>query len=69
MQLNKPYFMTNDEWYTYDDVELDFQLTDKAPPEAIESYNEYMKSIKRYEDETLIDDDEVPNKIDNLFGF
>ena len=32
-----PYFMTNKEWYYYDE----YKLTDKAPKKAIESYKEY----------------------------
>ena len=37
----KPYFLTNEEWYYYDEKEYKYKLTDKATPEAIESYNEY----------------------------
>ena len=36
-----PYFMTNKEWYYYDEEEEKYKLTDKAPKEAIESYKEY----------------------------
>lgn len=36
-----PYFMTNEEWYYYDEVEEMFKLTDKAPPEAVKSYEEF----------------------------
>lgn len=36
-----PYFMTNKEWYYYDEKEEKYKLTDKAPKEAIESYKEY----------------------------
>jgi hypothetical protein len=36
-----PYFMTNKEWYYYDEVEEMFKLTDKAPPEAVKSYEEF----------------------------
>jgi len=38
-----PYFLTNPEWYTVDpdDDERGYKLTDKAPEEAIESYNEF----------------------------
>lgn len=32
------YFMKNPEWYDYDENEMPY-LTDKAPPEAVESYN------------------------------
>ena len=43
MIMNEPYFMTNDKWYYYDENEGKFKLTDKAPPEAIESYKEFYK--------------------------
>ena len=36
-----PFFMTNDAWYTYDDENEMWVLTDKAPPEAVKSYEEY----------------------------
>lgn len=37
----KPYFMIDSLWYDYDD-ELDiYILTDKAPQDAIDSYNEF----------------------------
>ena len=38
-----PYFMTNEEWYTVDpnDDDRGYKLTDKAPQEAIDSYNEF----------------------------
>ncbi len=37
----RPYFLENEEWYYYDEDEEIFKLTDKAPQEAIDSYNEY----------------------------
>lgn len=50
MQL-RPYFMQNEEWYVtpekegIDDLFYDdgrgYHLTDKAPQEAIDSYNEF----------------------------
>lgn len=39
--VEMPYFMTNEDWYYYDDEEEIFKLTDKAPKEAIESYIEF----------------------------
>jgi ubiquitin C-terminal hydrolase len=36
-----PYFITNKEWYYYDDKEEIFKLTDKATEKAKESYIEY----------------------------
>lgn len=43
-----PYFLTNEEWYE-EDITFSssdgrgYHLTDKAPQEAIESYNEFYK--------------------------
>ena len=43
----KPYFLENEEWYTYNIEEGKYELTDKAPQEAVESYNEfYADSVK-----------------------
>lgn len=39
-----PYFMTNKEWYTID-ANLKLVLTDKAPQEAVKSYNELHKAL------------------------
>ena len=36
-----PFFITNDAWYTYDDENEMWVLTDKAPLEAVKSYEEY----------------------------
>ncbi len=44
-----PYFMTNKDWYRevpddskeYEEYGRGFALTDKAPQEAIDSYNEF----------------------------
>lgn len=49
MYSQKPYFMSNHEWYTEVDILNDgfpedgrgYHLTDKAPQEAIDSYNEF----------------------------
>lgn len=42
--VERPYFMENEEWYYYDEEEGIFKLTDKAPQEAIDSYNEFYSS-------------------------
>jgi hypothetical protein len=39
--LNKPYFMTNQDWYRRDEELGRFVLTDKAPPKAVESYKKF----------------------------
>lgn len=41
MDLGRPYFLTNDSWYYYDEDEGVYKLTEKAPKEAIQSYNEF----------------------------
>jgi len=37
-----PYFMENEEWYTYDYETNTYTLTDKAPPEAHKSLEEWL---------------------------
>lgn len=41
MDVSRPYFMTNEDWYYYDEEEEIYKLTDEAPEEAIESYEEF----------------------------
>ena len=43
-----PYFMTNEEWYVLDpnDDDRGYKLTDKAPQEAIDSYNDFYSTTK-----------------------
>ena len=36
-----PYFLENKEWYTFNEEEWKYELTDKAPQEAIDSYNHF----------------------------
>ena len=38
-------FLDNEEWYYHDPVEWRFKLTDKAPPEAVKSYEEFYRLI------------------------
>lgn len=38
-----PYFITNKDWYYYDDTEEKFKLTEKATKEAKESYKNFYK--------------------------
>ena len=46
-----PYFLTNKEWYREDEIEGKYVLTDKAPQEAIDSYNEFYKALETQFDE------------------
>lgn len=41
-----PYFMTNKKWYKFDFDRRMFVLTDEAPKEAKESYDQYLKDRK-----------------------
>lgn len=55
MQIARPYFMENEEWYyeDYDDYERGYKLTDKAPAEAVKSYEEFYEELES----TTIDPD------------
>ena len=57
MLLPEPYFLKNEEWYVEHkglprflggNIDRRYTLTDKAPKEAVESYNEYYKNDKGY---------------------
>lgn len=39
--IEQPYFMENKDWYYYDEQEEIYKLTEKATPEAIQSYNDF----------------------------
>ena len=42
-EIEQPFFMTNDEWWTFNYEQGKIELTSKAPPKAIDSYNDYYK--------------------------
>ena len=46
--LDRPYFMENREWFTYDVQKRRFVLTDKAPEKAKKSYEEYYKALNNH---------------------
>lgn len=46
MTLDKPFFMSNADWYYFDEEEWKYKLTDKAPQKAIDSYNEFYKMLE-----------------------
>ena len=50
MRARAPYFMKNQEWYYFDEENFCYKLTDKAPPDAVKSYNEFYAD-KTYTDE------------------
>lgn len=37
----QPYFMTNENWYYFDENEFCYKLKDGAPVEAVKSYEEF----------------------------
>jgi len=44
----KPFFLTNEDWYYYDERKFRDVLTDKAPKEAIESYEEFYREYEEF---------------------
>lgn len=44
---SRPYFITNEKWYYYDEVDEIYKLTKEAPKKAIESYEELYKEAKK----------------------
>lgn len=45
MTVPKPYFMTNKEWYYFDEEEMEYKLTEKAPDKAKQSFEEYYQTV------------------------
>ena len=41
MTVDEPYFMTNKKWFYFDETEWCYKLTEDAPKEAVQSYNEF----------------------------
>jgi hypothetical protein len=48
--LPEPYFMTNEEWYYFDEESFMYKLTDKAPQRAQESYTEFYSELDAMRD-------------------
>lgn len=46
MMLKRPYFMTSGVWYYFDEDAFQYKLTNDAPEEAVQSYNEFYKLLK-----------------------
>lgn len=46
MTLEEPYFMKNNEWFYFDEENLMYKLTDKAPDKAKKSYEEFYKELE-----------------------
>ena len=47
--LDRPYFMSNPEWYEYDFEKDKYVLTAKATDKAKESYKKYHEDLKEAE--------------------
>lgn len=47
MRIPMPYFLTNEEWYTYDSQTRLYTLTDKATDEAIKSFEEFYETLSK----------------------
>ena len=46
MVINEePYFLSNKDWFYYDEEEFCYKLTDKATKEAINSYEEFYELL------------------------
>ena len=46
MYVEQPYFLTNEEWYYFDEEEFKYKLTDKATDKAKESYKKFYKEME-----------------------
>lgn len=46
MYVEQPYFLTNKEWYYFDEEEFKYKLTDKATDKAKESYKKFYEEIE-----------------------
>ena len=42
----KPFFMNNPDWYYFDEEDWKYRLTDKAPKEARDSYEDFYASTE-----------------------
>ena len=45
MTIEKPFFMTNKEWFYFDEDEMQYFLTEKATAEAKKSYEEFYYAV------------------------
>lgn len=50
MTNKEPYFMSNEEWFYFDEKDFCYKLTDKAPEKAKESYKEFYDSLDSIEE-------------------
>lgn len=45
MNLPMPYFMTNPDWYRFDEKKFRYELTEKAPEAAVKSYIDFYEKV------------------------
>lgn len=46
LNIVKPYFMENSEWFYIDNSDRKMYLTEKAPKKAVESYKEFFSLLQ-----------------------
>lgn len=51
MMITEPYFLTNEDWYYFDEKECRYFLTDEAPEKARKSYVDYYQAVEGDTDE------------------
>lgn len=64
----QPYFMENEEWYEYDNEKGKYILTEKAPQEAVDSYNDFYSKVGTRLTTNFTIDDILESQAMNLFG-
>lgn len=48
MTIDMPYFMTNEQWYYFDNVEKKYKLTETAPEMARKSYEQFWEEVAKF---------------------
>ena len=46
MTTEKPYFMTNKDWYYFDEKDFCYKMTEKATEQAKQSYKEFYELLE-----------------------
>ncbi len=46
MTQDKPFFMSNKEWYYFDESDFCYKLTEAAPEKARQSYKEFYDALE-----------------------
>lgn len=66
MELNKPYFMENEDWFYHDSGEFRYKLTEIAPPRARESYKRFYNLLEAHTEKDLTEYGEEYEKMNIL---